>query len=104
MDSTNPDRSTCVINIIARITCIYSSWEIHSMSATSGHRSEAATYCVIMLSWILIILRRRGGLIVLMMSWRILSATAIFVAMANDLFGLIVESRVLGCWIVVKSV
>lgn len=104
MERTNPDRCTCVINIIARITCIYSSWEIHSMSATSSHRSEAATHSVIVLTWILIILWRRGWLIVLMNSRRILSSTAIFVAMTDDLLSLIVESWVLGCRIVVKSV
>jgi hypothetical protein len=61
MDSTHPYRGTCVINIIARIASVYTPRKVHSMSATSCHGSEATAHCVIMLSsWILIILRRRG--------------------------------------------
>ena len=92
MERTDPNWSTCVINIIARIACIYSSWEIHSMSTTSSNWGEAAAHCIIMLSWILIILRWRGRLVVLMVSLRILNATAIFVAVTDDFLSLIVES------------
>ena len=103
VNSANSNWCPSVINIIACIACIDSSREIHSVGSTTSYRCKSAAHSVIILpSRILIILRRRCWIIILMMSGRILCT--VLIAMANDFFGLIIESRVLRCRVIFETI
>ncbi len=101
MSYSKSDGSTSMINVVACVTSVYTSWIIHSMSTTTHNWCKATADCFIMLTCNRVILRWRGWFVVLMMSGRL---STIFVAVTYDFFSLIVKSWVLRSWIVVKSI
>lgn len=104
MDSSDSNRSTCVVDIVACVTCVDTSRHIHSVSATSCCATNKTTACsIIMLSTMVIELSWGScWFIVLRIPWRVLST--VLIAMTDNILSLIVVSWVLRSRIVFEAV